>query len=92
MTPSFLCFICKIEGCFPVQCGCLALRGFDQFHGFNHRASDSAFKKRDPTPTAKLGGFLAQLPGMVAVGNQSKCVRLLTVCDPLFFPYEVPSF
>jgi hypothetical protein len=50
-----------------MQCGCLALRWFDQFHGFNHRASDSAFKKRDPIPTAKPGGFVAQLPGMVAV-------------------------
>jgi hypothetical protein len=46
------------------------LSGLEQFHGFNHGASDSAFKKRDPTPTAKLGGIVAQLPGMVAVGNQ----------------------
>jgi hypothetical protein len=92
MAPSFLCFSWKIDGCLPVQCGCPALRAFDQFHGFNHGPSDSAFKKRDPTPTAKLGGFVARLPGMAAVGNQSGCVRLLTVCHSLFFSDEVTSF
>jgi hypothetical protein len=53
----------KLMVVFPCNVAVLALRGFDQFRGLDHTVSDSAFKERDPISTAKLGGFVAQLPG-----------------------------